>query len=314
MIPIITSMCQKFMMKYSETYQRKVSLLIDILSLIDWGSGFALKGGTAINLFIKNLPRLSVDIDLAFLPFIDRQQDLIKIESLFLQLAKRLKEAGLSGIPHLNNGTKTITSMLVNNRFEQINVEANFIAKGALLPPQLLSLCASAESEFEKQSEVLCLNKQEVYAGKMNAFLSRQHPRDIFDMMEYIKEQSIADIMDVVMIYILQNNRPFHELINPNEIDISDAYQHSFAGMTRETVSLNNLLEARTMILSQFKNNVSAKHIEFFISCLRGNPQWNAFNFEIKTLPGVVWRMLNIEKMPRHKNEEEIELLLKLVP
>jgi predicted nucleotidyltransferase component of viral defense system len=49
---------------FSEVYRKQVELLIRILPFIAEEDCFALKGGTAINLFIRNMPRLSVDIDL----------------------------------------------------------------------------------------------------------------------------------------------------------------------------------------------------------------------------------------------------------
>lgn len=51
-------------MSPSETYQRQVELLIAVMPFVAAETAFALKGGTAINLFIRDLPRLSVDIDL----------------------------------------------------------------------------------------------------------------------------------------------------------------------------------------------------------------------------------------------------------
>lgn len=50
-------------------------------------SCFALKGGTAINLFVRNLPRLSVDIDLAYLPMNNRQQALDEIDTALKTIA-----------------------------------------------------------------------------------------------------------------------------------------------------------------------------------------------------------------------------------
>jgi hypothetical protein len=52
-------------------YYRQARLVLDILPLINKDSRFALKGGTAINFFIRSLPRLSVDIDLTYLPVED---------------------------------------------------------------------------------------------------------------------------------------------------------------------------------------------------------------------------------------------------
>lgn len=59
-------------MPVDESYRKQVSLLIKIVPLVAKEAVFALKGGTAINLFLRNMPRLSVDIDLTYLPVKDR--------------------------------------------------------------------------------------------------------------------------------------------------------------------------------------------------------------------------------------------------
>ena len=66
-------------MAFKSDYSDQVSLLLDVLPVINQFECFALKGGTAINLFIRNMPRLSIDIDLAYLPIESR--DVFKIYS-----------------------------------------------------------------------------------------------------------------------------------------------------------------------------------------------------------------------------------------
>jgi len=63
----------------SNKFRQQVQLLVRILPLIDTEKCFALKGGTAINLFYRTLPRLSVDIDLLYIPMDDRETALINI-------------------------------------------------------------------------------------------------------------------------------------------------------------------------------------------------------------------------------------------
>lgn len=53
----------------SEPYRAQMDLLLQVLPLVAKEESFALKGGTAINLFVRDMPRLSVDIDLTWLPF-----------------------------------------------------------------------------------------------------------------------------------------------------------------------------------------------------------------------------------------------------
>ena len=68
-------------MTASTPYIEQVRLLVAVLPSVAKQKCFALKGGTATNLFVRNLPRLSVDIDLAYLPVEDRDASLAAIES-----------------------------------------------------------------------------------------------------------------------------------------------------------------------------------------------------------------------------------------
>lgn len=81
-------------MDFNNPFYRQVSLLVQLLPIVGQQSCFALKGGTAINLFIRDMPRLSVDIDLAFLPMLDRKQALadidVALKAIALDVAKRL--------------------------------------------------------------------------------------------------------------------------------------------------------------------------------------------------------------------------------
>ena len=57
----------------SSSYKAQVDLLLRILPFVAKEENFALKGGTAINLFVRDMPRLSVDLDLNYLPFDNRE-------------------------------------------------------------------------------------------------------------------------------------------------------------------------------------------------------------------------------------------------
>ena len=71
----------------SEVFEGQVALLVRILPYVGTEACFALKGGTAINLFVRDLPRLSVDIDLVYLPIEDRETSLIGIRSALSRMA-----------------------------------------------------------------------------------------------------------------------------------------------------------------------------------------------------------------------------------
>src|SRR5271154_2083389 len=80
-------------MAFRDTYRAQVALLIRVLPLIADEACFALKGGTAINLFIRDMPRLSVDIDLTYLPVAPRAASLAEIDAAMKRIAERITKA-----------------------------------------------------------------------------------------------------------------------------------------------------------------------------------------------------------------------------
>lgn len=77
-------------MAFTDIYRKQVELLVRTIPHVAQEACFALKGGTAINLFIRNMPRLSVDIDLTYLPVNDRAQALQEIDLALKRIAERI--------------------------------------------------------------------------------------------------------------------------------------------------------------------------------------------------------------------------------
>ena len=75
----------------AERYLDQVDLLMRVIPEIAPEADFALKGGTAINLFVRDLPRLSVDIDLVYLPVADRETSLAAVRDGLERIAQRLE-------------------------------------------------------------------------------------------------------------------------------------------------------------------------------------------------------------------------------
>jgi len=84
-------------MPFSDIYRRQVELLVRTLPYVAEEECFALKGGTAINLFVRDLPRLSVDIDLTYLPVADRDQSLTEIDDALKRIGVRIRSV-INGI------------------------------------------------------------------------------------------------------------------------------------------------------------------------------------------------------------------------
>ncbi len=77
-------------MEPNNRYFRQVDLLVQMLPLVEKYDCFALKGGTAINLFVRDMPRLSVDIDLTYVPVNKREDALAEIDASFRSLKNNL--------------------------------------------------------------------------------------------------------------------------------------------------------------------------------------------------------------------------------
>jgi hypothetical protein len=80
-------------MAFRDTYRKQVALLVRILPLVAEEACFALKGGTAINLFIRDMPRLSVDIDLTYVPVAPRAESLAAIDAAMKRIVARVQKA-----------------------------------------------------------------------------------------------------------------------------------------------------------------------------------------------------------------------------
>ena len=81
------------MLSADNPFYRQVVLLVELLPLVAREPCFALKGGTAINLFVRDLPRLSVDIDLTYLPIEGREESLSHIDEALHRLGSIIEAA-----------------------------------------------------------------------------------------------------------------------------------------------------------------------------------------------------------------------------
>src|SRR5262245_54047292 len=96
-------------MPFADLYRRQVTLLVRVIPLIAEEHCFALKGGTAINMFVRDMPRLSVDIDLTYLPVMPRANSLLEIDAAMKRIAKRIQTAigGAQVVEHHHDGAVT---------------------------------------------------------------------------------------------------------------------------------------------------------------------------------------------------------------
>ncbi len=292
-------------------YFKQVQLLVSILPVLEAHPVFALKGGTALNLFLRNLPRLSVDIDLAYEPMHDRSQSLKAIHNHLLEIAQTLETRGLRV---QQNNSKQITRLTVSNNHAQIKIEISPVLRGTVHPTVTHPVTPKVEALFG-YTEVKTLSFENLYAGKICAALDRQHPRDLYDVKILLANEGISEkLKNTFLVYLISHQRPLYELLNPNLKDIEEIYTKEFLNMTAEPISLSDLLEAREQLLQSVQTSLTDTDKAFLLSVKKRQADWQLFCYpEAQHLPAIKWKLYNLKKMNTTVHQHAIQKLEKFL-
>jgi len=302
-------------MSFSKQYKERVEAVVTILPLLEETPEFALKGGTAINLFYQDFPRLSVDIDLCYLPVKERIQSIEAIAT-GLQTLKTLIEDRLTWrVQQHASSTESIYKLIVQSPLGVVKIEPNYTIRGSVFEPVNKSLSRKTAATLEANAEVKCLSLEDIYAGKFCAALDRQHPRDLFDVHIFLKEDAFSPrLIEAFIVYLIQSNRPIHELLNPNCLNINHSYENEFRGMTNIDVNLEELTKIQQTLHKTLISKFSNKDKEFLISFKQGEPDWNKLQIgDFSNLPGVQWKLRNIQSMKANKHQTMLAELQKVI-
>jgi len=290
-------------------YVDTVRLLLAVAPVIFESPHFALKGGTALNLFVQDLPRLSVDIDVVFTDHVmERGQVLTTIGEELLTAKARLERMGYSATLHkTQKGDEA--KLLVANQASQIKVEVNFVFRGTLLPVTHRALVNSACDLFTTAMELPVLAIPELYGSKLVAALDRQHPRDWFDVAAMMDRFGLeAEMVDCFVAYLAGHNRPVHEVLFSNDLPLEEIYNTDFVGMTATEIPLQHLIETRRHVRQELPKMLTDTHRQFLLSFVQAEPDWTLMPFDhLKDLPAIRWKLLNLEKL-RTANNPRFEL------
>lgn len=280
-------------------YLAAVRLLLDVTPEVFASNVFALKGGTAINLFVRDLPRLSVDLDLVYVDrHAKRDEALVGITTEFDRITAAWQARGLNvSRPHL--GKEDEARLLVADDRAQVKVEANYVFRGTVFPVEPRRISPATANTFTTGLTVPVLAEAELYGSKLVAALDRQHPRDWFDVMQLLDAEGLTPAtVDAFCIYLAGHNRPMHEVLAPRTPDIALAYHSEFQGMTGQPVALETLLAARHRLHRALGDALTDRHFEFLRSVLRGAPDTNAIGHpHAGELPAVQWKLRNLSKL-----------------
>lgn len=288
-------------------YADTVRLLLDIAPEVFANDIFGMKGGTAINLFVQDMPRLSVDIDVVYLPWqVSREPALQAINRELVVIAERVAASGVQ-TRLIHSKELGDTKLIVESETSQVKVEVNVVFRGTVLPVIRQPLNARARDLFGVEFAVPMLDIAELYAGKFVAALDRQHPRDLFDVWRLFETGGITDAMvECFVVYLAGHNRPTHEVLFGSDKDIAAEYERAFVGMTEIECPLTQLLEARRQLRHELPRRLSTAHRQFLSSLTRAQPQWSLLQCtHAEQLPALRWKLANLETFQKRRPRED---------
>ncbi len=297
-----------------ERYVEQVRLLVRLLPIIAAEEVFALKGGSAINLFYRDMPRLSVDIDLTYVPVEDRTVSLQHIDAA---LDRIMDSFGRSNrdvrLQRIAAGGNLETRIMVLHGAASVKIETSPVMRGTVLPPVPMKVSDMVEDTFGF-AEMPVLAFEDLFAGKMHAALDRQHPRDLYDVHLLYEDEGLTDdLFRVFLAYVCASVRPPHELLAPPAIPMEELYTEEFLGMTREDISLPDLETARTRLIEDIRSRLSGESADFLLSLHDAEPDFALIDLpQSERLPAVQWKILNLRRLKAEnpaKHAEQGEML-----
>jgi len=285
----------------TSVFAQKVDLLLRLLPLIMEEKVFAVHGGTAINLFLRNLPRYSVDIDLTYIPLADRKKS---IDDINFHL-KSISEKACKAFPGMHIISNYATcKLLCEYRGKQVKVEVNQTKRGIVGGELMhLPLCEKAQNEFQVYCIADIVPVSLLYGGKVAAALSRQHPRDLFDV-KYMTVP-LEECREGLIFCLLGSDRPIHESFAPTLIDQREALANQFVGMTETPFTYEEFEETRNKLISDVNRFLTDADRHFLVSFECGEPEWDNYEFaHFKDFPSVKWKLLNLQKLAEQNPEK----------
>jgi predicted nucleotidyltransferase component of viral defense system len=300
-----------------EIYAAQVALLVRLLPFIAPEEVFALKGGTAINLFYRDMPRLSVDIDLTYLPVQDRAESLAAINETLDRIVAAASR-GIVGLDarRIEGGGGGATRIRARLKGAEVKIETSPVTRGVVHDPERRAVSAAVEDEFG-YAALQVVSFEDLFGGKLHAAVDRQHPRDLFDLKLLYENEGLTDaLFRTFLVYVASSPRPAHELLTPSLSALDAPFVREFVGMTTIPVTLEDLADTRDRLLADIRARLDASTHRFLTTLHDGAPDFEAIGLpQAASLPAVRWKLLNLNKLStenpeKHKaHRDELEKL-----
>jgi predicted nucleotidyltransferase component of viral defense system len=267
---------------------------------------------------MRDMPRLSVDLDLVFPDYtLPREQALRRINDTIRQSVARLQKQGFQ--THAPAAVESgETKLLVRRSGIEVKIEVNFVMRGTVHPVRMASLTPTSRETLQVDLEIPIVSLEDLYGGKLVAAMDRQHPRDLFDVLQLFAHEGItAGIHRAFVVYLASHNRPVHEVLFPSARDIRQEFERSFTGMTAEPVGLESLLATRERMTRELQQGLSADERRFLLSLVAAEPEWSLLRVpHLDQLPGLRWKLQNLERLQKtntRKFAEQSDALARLL-
>ncbi|MCR8921598.1 nucleotidyl transferase AbiEii/AbiGii toxin family protein [Dasania sp. GY-MA-18] len=284
----------------NEAYKKQVGLLLDVLPEVAKEECFAMHGGTAINLFVRDMPRLSVDIDLTYVEIAERSETLDGINAALLRIKERIESLRSSiRIQHKAN----VCKLLLDEHGTTIKIEVNMVGRGLLGEAAKVQLCDAAQEAFDAFCVIPMVPLAQLYGGKLCAALDRQHPRDLFDVKLLLDNEGFTEeIKHGFLFGLVSSNRPTYEMLNPHLQDQHTAFVRQFEGMSTEVFSYEDYVATRHQLIEIINTSLDDNDKAFLLSLNRLEPDWSIYDYQ--DFPSVRWKLLNLQKFKKENPEK----------
>lgn len=278
-------------MNMNEQYKKQVALLIRIMPSVYKIEDFAVHGGTAINLFHKDMPRYSVDIDITYIPIKEREESLKAINIHLLEL-KQMIEKTIPGIRITHR--PDIWKLLCVIDGATVKIEVNGTKRGLLGVTEDKDLCTKAQSKFNMGCKARIVSYSQLYGGKIAAALSRQHPRDLFDC-KFMPLGQFNKVKEGLIFALLGSDKPILESLDPNRVDQREALKNQFEGMTDIPFSYEDYETSRQELTERINKELTETDKTFLLSFEQGKPEWDkCCARDLSQYPSVKWKLQNV--------------------
>lgn len=302
-------------MDRNNPYYHQVALLLRVLPFVAEERCFALKGGTAINLFVRDFPRLSVDIDLVYLGDDSRDAALNAVAEALDRIADAIETALPDvEITRVYQGKADALRLIVSEGGSTVKIELSPVLRGTVYPVDERAVVQPVEDEFGF-AEIQVVSHPDLYAGKICAALDRQHPRDFFDVSQLLENEGISDeLRKAFIVYLASHNRPVEELIDPKWKEISEPFKAEFQGMTFSEVTAEELLEAVQEAHKLLIGGLTEAEKRVICGLYDGGTDWDLIGLSgVEELPAVRWKVSNINKMDSNKRQDSLKALRRIL-